>query len=77
LKGKTYRDAQLEELAHSVVVEHTPEHEVVCGSKPTREKRREGETAAEPQPPQASGCDRNVITGMTTWSSGNTASREI
>jgi hypothetical protein len=35
MKGKIYRDAQLGELVYSVVVEHTPEHEVVCGSKPT------------------------------------------
>jgi hypothetical protein len=34
MKGKTYRDAQLEELVHSVMVEHMPEHKVVCGSKP-------------------------------------------
>jgi hypothetical protein len=46
-KGKTYRDAQLRELVHSVMVEHAPEHEVVCGSKPTGEKRDEDDTAAE------------------------------
>jgi hypothetical protein len=27
-KGKIYRDAQLRELVHSVVVEHAPEHVV-------------------------------------------------
>jgi hypothetical protein len=46
-KGKTYKNAQLEELVHSVTVEHTPEHKVVCGSEPAWEKRGEGETAAE------------------------------
>jgi hypothetical protein len=56
LKGKTYRDAQLGELIHSVMVEHTPEHEVIYGSEPAGEKRKEGETAAECQPPRASGC---------------------
>jgi hypothetical protein len=25
-KGKTYRDAQLRELVHSIAVEHAPEH---------------------------------------------------
>jgi hypothetical protein len=34
LKGKTYKDAQLGELVHSVAVEHTLGHEVVCRSKP-------------------------------------------
>jgi hypothetical protein len=43
LKGKIYRDAQLGELVHSVVVEHAPEHEVVCESKPVGEKHGEGE----------------------------------
>jgi hypothetical protein len=47
LKGKIYRYAQLGERVHSVVVEHTPEHEVVCRSKPTGEKREECETATE------------------------------
>jgi hypothetical protein len=37
-KGKTYRYAQLGELVRSIVVEHAPEHEVICGSKPAREK---------------------------------------
>jgi hypothetical protein len=46
-KGKTYRDVQLEELVHSVMVEHALEHKVVCKSKPTGEKRGEGETIAE------------------------------
>jgi hypothetical protein len=57
LKGKTYRDAQLEELVHSVVVEHAPEHEVVCGSKPIGEKHGEGKTVIEWQSPRASGCE--------------------
>jgi hypothetical protein len=47
LEGKTYRYAQLGELDRSVVVEHTLEHKVICGSKPAGEKHREGETAAE------------------------------
>jgi hypothetical protein len=59
----------LGELIHSIAVEHAPEHEVICGSKPAREKHREGETATEQQPPQALG--RNVIAEMTTWSSEN------
>jgi hypothetical protein len=37
-KGKTDRDAQLEELVHSVTVEHVPEYEVICGSEPIGEK---------------------------------------
>jgi hypothetical protein len=56
-KGKTYRYAQLEELVHSVMVEHAPEHEVICGSKPAAEKHEECETTAERQPPRASGCE--------------------
>jgi hypothetical protein len=55
-KGKTYRDAQLRELVHSVAVEQLPEHELACGSKPAWE-RGEGETVAEQQPPRASGCE--------------------
>jgi hypothetical protein len=35
------------ELVHSITVEHTPVHEVICGSEPTGEKRGEGETAAK------------------------------
>jgi hypothetical protein len=54
-KGKTYRFAQLEELVHSVAVERATEHKVVCGSKPTREKRGECETTAEWQPSRVSG----------------------
>jgi hypothetical protein len=53
-KGKTYRYAQLEELVQSVMIEHASEHEVICSSKPTEEKHREGETTAEQQPPRAS-----------------------
>jgi hypothetical protein len=56
LKGKIYRNAQLGELVHSIVVEHVVKHEVVCGSEPTGEKREEGETAVERQPPRALGC---------------------
>jgi hypothetical protein len=51
-KGKTYRDAQLGELVHSVVVEH----ELVCGSEPAWE-RGEGEAVVEQQPPRASGSE--------------------
>jgi hypothetical protein len=32
-KGKTYRDAQLGELVHSIAVEQLPEHELACGSE--------------------------------------------
>jgi hypothetical protein len=39
------------------MVEHAPVHKVVCGSEPAGEKRREGEAAAEWQPPRASGCE--------------------
>jgi hypothetical protein len=62
-KGKTYRDTQLGELVCSVAVEHTPEHEVVCGSEPAGEKRGEGEIAAEQQPPRASYCEAT----MSSW----------
>jgi hypothetical protein len=55
-KGKTYRDAQLEELVHSIAVEQLPEHELACGSEPAWE-REEGEAVAEQQPPRASGCE--------------------
>jgi hypothetical protein len=47
LKGKTYRYAQLVELVRSVAVEHAPEHEVIYGSKPAREKHGEDEIATE------------------------------
>jgi hypothetical protein len=57
LKGKIYRDAQLEELIHSTAVGHAPKHEVICGSKPTGEKSKEGETTPKWQPPRASGCE--------------------
>jgi hypothetical protein len=46
-KDKTYKDAQLRELVHSVAVEHASENEVICGRKPTGEKCGEGVTAAE------------------------------
>jgi hypothetical protein len=39
------------------MVEHAPEHKVVYGSEPIGEKRGEGETDAERQPPQALGCE--------------------
>jgi hypothetical protein len=55
LKGKTYKDAQLGELVHSVAVEQLPEHELTCGSEPAWE-RGGGEAVAEQQPPRASGC---------------------
>jgi hypothetical protein len=44
-KGKTYRDAQLGEHIHSVTVEYALEHEVVCRSEPTEEKRGESAVA--------------------------------
>jgi hypothetical protein len=55
LKGKTYRNAQLGELVHSVVVERVPEHGVAYKGELIGEKRGEGETSAERQPPCASG----------------------
>jgi hypothetical protein len=45
--GKTYSDAQLRELVHSVMVEHVLKYEVICGSEPVGEKRGESETATE------------------------------
>jgi hypothetical protein len=60
--GKTYKDAQLRELAHSVAVEQLPEHELGCGSEPAWE-RGEGEAVAEQQPPRASGCEAT----MSSW----------
>jgi hypothetical protein len=56
-KGTTYRDAQLGELIHSIIVGHELEREVTCGRKPTGEKRGESETAVEWQPPRASGYE--------------------
>jgi hypothetical protein len=56
-KDKTYTYAQLGELVHSITIEHSSEHEVICGSKPTGEKHGEGETAAERQSPRASDCE--------------------
>jgi hypothetical protein len=50
LKGKTYRDAQLGELIHSVAVEQLLEHELAW-------ERGEGEAVAEQQPPRASACE--------------------
>jgi hypothetical protein len=54
-KGKTYRDAQLGELVHSVTVKRVPEHGVAYRGEPVGEKRGEGETSAERQSPCASG----------------------
>jgi hypothetical protein len=59
-KGKTYIYSYLEELVHSIVVEHALEHEVICRGKPAEEKHEEGETDAEQQPPQASGCEATM-----------------
>jgi hypothetical protein len=56
-KGKTYIYTQLGELVHSITVEHTPEHKIICGSKLAVEKHREGETTVERYPPRASGCE--------------------
>jgi hypothetical protein len=44
---KTYRDAQLRELVHSIMVDHVSKYEVICGSELAGEKHGEGETAAE------------------------------
>jgi hypothetical protein len=57
LKGKTYRCVQLGELVYSVTVEHTLEHKIIYGSKPTGEKREEGETAADRHPHRVSVCE--------------------
>jgi hypothetical protein len=56
LKGKTYRDAQLRELVHSVMVKQLPKHKLACVSEPGW-KREEAEAIAEQQLPQASGCE--------------------
>jgi hypothetical protein len=55
-KGKTYRDAQLGELVHSVAVEQLSEHELACGSEPVWE-RGEDEIVAEQQPHRALACE--------------------
>jgi hypothetical protein len=55
LKGKTYKDAQLGELVHSITVEHALEHGVTYRGEPVGEKRGEEETSTERQPPCASG----------------------
>jgi hypothetical protein len=62
-KGKTYRNAQLGELVHSVAVDHMPKLKVVCWSEPAGEKRGEGETAIGRQPPQASRC----VAATSSW----------
>jgi hypothetical protein len=58
-KGKTYKDAQLGELVHSVMVEQLPEHQLAYGSEPTWE-RGEGEAVATQQPPRASSCEATL-----------------
>jgi hypothetical protein len=60
LKSKTYRDAQLGGLVHSVAVEHAPEHEVIYGSELAGEKRGEGETVAKWQPTRVTGCEASM-----------------
>jgi hypothetical protein len=55
-KGKTYRDTQLGEIVHSVVVEQLSEHKLAYGSEPAWE-HGEGEAVAEQHPPRASGCE--------------------
>jgi hypothetical protein len=60
-KGKTYRDAQLGELVHSVIVKHALKHEVIYRSEPVGEKCREGETTTEWQPPRASGYEATTL----------------
>jgi hypothetical protein len=59
-QGKTYINAQLGELVHSVVVEHVLEHEVICRNKPAWEKHGEGGIVAKWLSPQASDCVPNV-----------------
>jgi hypothetical protein len=56
-KCKTYIDAQLGELVYSVMVEYTPEHEVIYRNEPIGEKHEEDETTAERHPPRAPGCE--------------------
>jgi hypothetical protein len=63
-KGKTYRDAQLGELVHSVAVEQLLERGLACGSEPAW-KRREGEAVAEQQPPRATGCE--AVMSLRGW----------
>jgi hypothetical protein len=62
-KGTTYRDAQLGEFIHSIMVGHELEREVACGRKPAGEKRGESEIAAEWKPPRASGYE--IV--MSSW----------
>jgi hypothetical protein len=56
MKDKIYKDVQLRELVHSVVVEQLLEHELACGSEPAWE-RGEGESIVEQQPPRTSDCE--------------------
>jgi hypothetical protein len=56
VNGCRNKDAQLGEFVHSVAVEQLPEHELVYGSEPARE-RGEGEAVAEQLPPRASGYE--------------------
>jgi hypothetical protein len=51
MNGKTYRDTQLGEIAHSVAVERTLEHVVTYRGEPVGEKHEEDKTSAERQPP--------------------------
>jgi hypothetical protein len=75
MKDKTYIDAQLGELVHSITVEHVSEHEVVYGSEPTGEKREEGKTAAEQQTPRASGYEGS--TSSHAWWGRPALDREV
>jgi hypothetical protein len=45
------------EIAHYIMVEHTSGHDVIYGRKTYKGEVGEGETAAEQQPPRASGCE--------------------
>jgi hypothetical protein len=67
-KDKTYWYAQLRELVHSIAVEHTLEHEVICGSKPAWENYGEGETVPKWQPPRTSDCE--AATSSQRWRLG-------
>jgi hypothetical protein len=76
-KGQTYRDAQLGELAHST---RLSTHRSMKSFATVNPQRRSVEKVklllnnSHLEPQAIEGC--NVITGMTTWSSRNTALRE-
>jgi hypothetical protein len=72
-KGKTYREAQLREIVHSVTVEHAVEHKVICESEPAQKKCGGDKTVAERQPLRASGYDTAT---SSRGSSRNTISRD-